>query len=523
MALLDQYGRPIDKRVLRREVAAPEMAGVRQIVGGHPAVGLTPQRLAGLLRDAEESNAVAYLELAEQMEEKDLHYLAVLSTRKRAVAQLEVTVEAASDDQADVAAADLVRGWLAREELEDELFDILDSIGKGYSVTEIVWELSEKQWWPQRLEWRDPRWFEFDRVDGKTLLLRQTGPSEPLAPFKFVIHTHKAKSGLAIRGGLARPVAWAWMFKNFDVKDWVAFAERFGMPMRIGKYGPGATEADKETLLRAVADLGTDAAAIIPNSMMVEFVTAKEGGTGTAIFKELADWLDQQVSKGVLGQTTTTDAISGGHAVSEEHNKVRTDILRSDAKQLGGTLTRDLARPLVDLNLGPRQAYPRIVVALRESEDLTALVGNVEKIVGMGARVEASWIRDKLGVPDPPDGAEVELLGRPEPAAPPGFFRSAHAQRGPEPVEETQRKPPRERDSIDDLVAAELAEWEPVMEPLLGGLRELVGEAGSLAEIRERLAEALAGMDDTAVAELLARAGFAARLAGELGADVGED
>ena len=37
-----------------------------------------------------------YLELAEDMEEKDLHYLSVLGTRKNAVAQLDLIVSAAS-------------------------------------------------------------------------------------------------------------------------------------------------------------------------------------------------------------------------------------------------------------------------------------------------------------------------------------------------------------------------------------------------------------------------------------------
>jgi phage gp29-like protein len=42
-----------------------------------------------------------------------------------------------------------------------------------------------------------------------------------------------------------------YLFKNYAVKDWVAFAEVFGMPLRIGKYEPGATKADREALIQA--------------------------------------------------------------------------------------------------------------------------------------------------------------------------------------------------------------------------------------------------------------------------------
>ena len=37
-----------------------------------------------------------------------------------------------------------------------------------------------------------------------------------------------------------------YLFKNYDLKDWVSFAEVYGLPLRLGKYAPGASEADKE-------------------------------------------------------------------------------------------------------------------------------------------------------------------------------------------------------------------------------------------------------------------------------------
>lgn len=81
---------------LVREVAAPRMSSVRSILSGHPAQGLDPRRLGRLLLSAEQGDAIAYLELAEEMEEKDLHYLSVMGTRKRAVAQMPIEVEGCS-------------------------------------------------------------------------------------------------------------------------------------------------------------------------------------------------------------------------------------------------------------------------------------------------------------------------------------------------------------------------------------------------------------------------------------------
>ncbi|MEO6361075.1 MAG: hypothetical protein ABIO43_10960, partial [Sphingomicrobium sp.] len=51
--LVDHLGRPLVASQMTIEVAGPTTSGVRSIVSGHPAQGLTPERLAGLLRGAE--------------------------------------------------------------------------------------------------------------------------------------------------------------------------------------------------------------------------------------------------------------------------------------------------------------------------------------------------------------------------------------------------------------------------------------------------------------------------------------
>ena len=95
--LTDQYGRGIEKKQLTEEIAGPSITGVRSPIAGYPADGLNPQRLASILREADQGDPLRYLELAETIEERDLHYLGVLGTRRRSVAQLDISVDAASD------------------------------------------------------------------------------------------------------------------------------------------------------------------------------------------------------------------------------------------------------------------------------------------------------------------------------------------------------------------------------------------------------------------------------------------
>lgn len=163
--LLDRFGRPIQRKILTTEVSAATIGGVRSPISGTPADGLDPVRLAGILRSADLGDPLRFLELAEIIEERDPHYLGVIGTRKRSVSQIEITVKPASDAPEDVKKSEMVQEWLERGELVDELFDILDAVGKGYSFTEIIWDTSMGQWRPDRLEYRDPRWFRFNRHD----------------------------------------------------------------------------------------------------------------------------------------------------------------------------------------------------------------------------------------------------------------------------------------------------------------------------------------------------------------------
>jgi phage gp29-like protein len=150
---------------------------------------------------------------------------------------------------------------LKRDELQDELFDILDAIGKGISFAEIVWDTSEGAWRPAKLEWRDPRWFRFAREDGVTPMLRTNEGDRPLPAFKFIRAVMKAKSGLPVRSGIARVATWSWLFKAYTQRDWAIFTQNYGQPIRVGKYPAGATEKDKDTLFRAVANIAGDCAA----------------------------------------------------------------------------------------------------------------------------------------------------------------------------------------------------------------------------------------------------------------------
>ena len=510
--LVDQYGKPLKKQTLLEEKARPNVMSVRSPFSGSVTHGMNPSRLAGIISRADRGDIGAYLSLAEEVEEKDPHYLAVIGTRKRAVSQLEITVEPASDDKEDIINAELVQDWLDRDQLEGEIFNILDAIGKGFSVTEIMWDMSESQWMPKDIVWRDPRWFRFDHETGQDLYLRDRDGLQPLQPYKFIVHKHQAKSGLPARGGLIRPCAWMWLFKNFSIKDWVIFSEAYSQPIRLGKYGAGTSEDDRDILMRAVANIGSDAAAIIPESMQLEFIEATQKSATAEGFERFSKFADLQMSKAVLGQTTTTDAVSGGHAVSKEHNEVREDIERADAKQLAPSLNEQLVVPIVTLNRGPQKKYPRLRIGRSESIDIDIYSQVVERAIRSGIRVSERKTLEKLGLDAPEDDADVigQLPGNSKP--------SRAEAKNKTPV--TAASEHNHHDPIDELGDELGGEWEEIMDPVVALLEKAAEESGSYEEFSEKLLTVADKMNMPELAEKLARGNFVARLAGAVDAEL---
>jgi phage gp29-like protein len=527
--LYDANGNPVDFRLLKRELAAPSLTSVRQIVAEHPSTGLTPEKLGRLLRVSEHGDPLAYLALAQDMEEKDLNYRAQLQTRKLACAGLPLVVEAASDSAEDQADADLVREVTSQEGVEDILTDILDALGKGFSVCEILWDTQGKLWIPKGIPWRDPRWFLFSLDDGWTVLLRDVGLPQPLAPYKFIVHRPKLKSGIPIRGGLARASAWSYLFGSYVLKDWVGFCELFGQPIRVGKYPDGIDEDKIEILRRAVRELGTDAAAIIPEGMLIEFVQAASKGESSGLYENLMRFLEERVTLAVLGQTLTSGQTRGGGgsmALGQVHNMVRLDLLKADARQLAFTLNRDLVRPLIDLNRGPRQRYPKLRVHVEEPEDLALLADSLAKLVPLGLKVEQSVVRDRFGFPDPPEGKDVELLGvppAPEPAPSGGGNGAPKGTQTQAPkASQAQRHCPHcaahaqgvESDPADRITDQLESEAQDSLARLMEPVRRMVMHATSLEEIRDGLLDLYPAMDNAGFAELFTDAMTAAAMAG---------
>lgn len=409
--ILDANGKPfkIEPGVMAEDIARAYTTGVRNPRPASVASTLTPQRLAGILRSVIDGNdPEAYMTLAEEIEERDLHYSAQLRTRKLAVAAIAPTVEAASDDANDLLMAERAREIMNDDQIPELFFDLLDGLGKGLALVQILWDTKSTPWKPQDYKWVDPRYLRQDQETlQQILLISEDAPTgAPLQPYKFILHTPRSKSGSVWRNGLARLVAVMYMLKSFTIRDWWAFAEVFGIPVRIGKYGANASTDDISTLINAISRIASDAGAVIPESMKIELIETAKGNGGNTLFENMARWCDEQVSKAVLGQTMTADNGSS-QSQATVHNEVRIDIAKWDARQLESSVNEYLIKPYIILNWGVQQRYPKVRIKVPEPEDLKMLVDSITPLVDRGLKVSASEMADKFGLSLVKEGEET--------------------------------------------------------------------------------------------------------------------
>ena len=371
----------------------------------HPAIGLTPLKVHALLTQAEAGNMNAMLALFEDMEERDLHLLAEMSKRKRTVAKLDWSIKAPKNADANEQKYTEVISELMGiiENFEDIITDSLDAIGKGFSCHELHWVREGNVWLINDMQWHVPQRFIIDPFNQRELLLAGNGlgDDEPLWENAWLVHTHKAKSGYLVRGGLHRALVWSYVFKNYSVRDLAEFLEIYGLPLRLGTYPAGATDGEKLTLLRAVMEIGHRAAGIIPQGMMIDFKEAAKGSSDP--FMDMIKWCEMSQSKAILGGTLTSqaDGKSSTNALGKVHDDTRIEIRDSDAKQLASSISRDVIGALMRINypnVSPRR-YPKFVFDLAETEDIGVYSEALPKLVGIGMQIPAPWAHKRLGIP----------------------------------------------------------------------------------------------------------------------------
>lgn len=413
MALIDQYGQPFQIS----KIAEPQTASIAQLSNTYienQLAGLTPARAAAILAAADQGDITAQHRLFEDMLDRDAHMVCEVGKRKGAVITLDWSIEppanaSAAEKKAAAWVEDILR--TAVDDLEDVMLAMMDAPGHGFAPIELAWQRCGNERIPA-FHPRPQDWFKLS-PDRRTLRLADgSAEGADLVSMGWIMHTHgKAKTGYQSRMALYRVLVWPFIYKSYSIGDLAEFLETYGLPIILGKYYQGAMPEEKASLMRAVTALGHDARAIMPKEMEIE-IQKVTGSGDSAAHLAMVDWAERSQSKAILGQVLSAEAKATGmgSGVADLQGEVRRDILKSDARQIAATLTRDLVYPLIAFNLsgidGLRRC-PRFIFDFGEAEDLKLFADSLPVLAAGGARIPVDWVHEKLCIPQAGDGEAI--------------------------------------------------------------------------------------------------------------------
>lgn len=188
-------------------------------------------------------------------------------------------------------------------------------------------------------------------------------------------------------------VALSVLYKKAALAAQAQMVELFGVPLRLGK----TDMADKEraqSMFGMLRDMGSAGYGVVDKDDEVEFIeTAKAGGGGA--HKDFIAYLDEQISKAILGQTMLSDSGSS-LSQSEVHERLANDYVTMDLRFVESVVNGEIIPKL--LRLGFTQ-LKGCTFAFTEAENKDALFEQVVKLVGAGYKVSSKFIEETFGIP----------------------------------------------------------------------------------------------------------------------------
>lgn len=276
------------------------------------------------------------------------------------------------------------------EELKKELenvfdYDILDCILDtpyyGFNVFEINWEYKNNYLIPKLVD-RDYKDFILDKNE---LKFYGNSMAEDIPPYKAMYTTYRAKAKKPYGKPILNTLFWLIEFKNASLEFWVELLEKFGTPWVVGK-----TEGNKDDFADEIYNMLGGDAAVIDSEDSIDIKTVQEKGN----YKELIEYIDDQIRQLILGGNLTSNVKGGSQAAATVHNDIREDLAKAD-ENIVNKVIKTVINYFKELN----HINDDIVGTLKDKDDPNKEFVDRDKVIyEMGYQPTQEYIESKYGV-----------------------------------------------------------------------------------------------------------------------------
>ena len=265
-------------------------------------------------------------------------------------------------------------------------YDILDSIldtpYQGFCVFELNWTAKDDFHYYPKLVERNYKEFQLHK---DILKYAGNGLAQETAPYKAVYTTYKAKYNKIYGQPIYAPLFWLIEFKNASLQFWVELLERFGTPWIIGK-----TEGNKDDLADEIYNMLGGDGAVLDTEDSLEIKTIQD----KANFKEIIEYIDDQIRQLILGGNLTSNVKGGSQAAATVHNDIRGDLAAAD-ENIVNKVIKEIIKNFKELN----HIDIEITGRLKDKDDPnTELATRDKTITEMGFEFETEYIEKTYGV-----------------------------------------------------------------------------------------------------------------------------
>jgi len=361
----------------------------------------------------------------EEMVDKDAHLNAVYTTRRLALSRIPWEIKPADSSSEAKTHADFVRDAImnCRGLFAEDIRQLADAIGKGFSVLEIRYKFIQSGRWKgkyglKELVFHKQRYWRFRKQQVKkltseeVLFVGDNDFSGQTVPWEKVIHyAYMADDNLYGNAAFKPLYFMFWFKKEAGWKLWVVFLEKFAAPTVVGKYPPKAKDPEKEKLLECITVIQQETGITIPDTMSLEFMEASHAGP--ASYATLIDACNAEISKVLLGATQTVqEGRRGSYALARTHSEVRRERVEADAIDIMDVIQQQLVKRLVDYNFKTEE-YPQFLmrfpqertIPLEEGPGQPEKVGPESEVFPLPGEVD-----EKLAGPElTPEEQEIKL------------------------------------------------------------------------------------------------------------------
>ncbi|MEE9395167.1 MAG: DUF935 family protein [Planctomycetota bacterium] len=375
------------------------------------------------MRQAEVGIMVGLCDLESETLGLDPHCSAVLGKRFRSVTCLDWDLVPPTGPDVDKVEAELIAQKVRSDFeripfLSERLYDLLWSNYDGRGVEELFWERSMSGRFPWRIcemRWVHPRRVSF----GPRRELRVINPFNLRGDFvadgfavdefpgKFIYWQPRLFREYPEREGLAPRMLYWTFFKRFSWRTRMIWTELFGVPWRIITQEAEVAQGSSVEDARDTAEnLGQESTAAFDPGMKLDIV--QPDGEHADVFRMSHEDVNLEMSKLVLGQTGTTDAVAN-RAESITMKSEQDIILQADARGLGERVDHFMVQPTTIMNFGESSLpnAPRFVIKAEPPRDMNKEQERADRAVQIGVPVAVKQYREIAGLRKPEDDEQV--------------------------------------------------------------------------------------------------------------------